>query len=79
MALRARWRNVVSGDEELIGSSAVVLDNTRDKGWARVRGENLQVNGKAPLRRGQNVGLIARKGLVLEVAPAGNALQGQGE
>lgn len=77
MALKARRRIVVTGDEELIGSSAVVLDDTPDEGWARVHGENWQVNSKSSLRRGQNVRVVARKGLALEVAPAEYDIKGK--
>ena len=75
MALKARRRAVVSGAEELIGADGEVLEDSR---WARILGENWQVTAAAPLRRGQRVRVLARKGLVLEVAPANdNHIRGE--
>lgn len=76
MALKARRRAVVSGAEELIGGLAEVLEDTPAEGWARIHGENWWVVSKAPLRRGQKVRVLARTGLVLEVAPTHNDLTG---
>ncbi len=72
MALKARRRAVVSGAEELIGSIGLVLEDTTAEGWARVHGESWHVISKSPLRRGQKIRVLARTGLVLEVAPADN-------
>ncbi len=74
MALKARRRAVVSGAEELIGSTGEILEDTR---WARIHGENWQVTAAAPLRSGQQVRVRARKGLVLEVALADNHEKGR--
>jgi len=72
MALKARRRAVVSGGEEMIGEIGLVLEDTSAEGWARVHGENWQVFSNSPLRRGQKIRVLARKGLVLEVAPTEN-------
>ncbi len=77
MALKARRRAVVGGVEELIGGIAEVLEDTPGQGWAHIHGENWQVVGASPLRRGQKVRVVARKGLVLEVAPVDNAVKGE--
>ena len=69
MALKARRRAVVSGAEQMIGAVAEVLEDTPAEGWARIHGEIWRVTGRSPLRRGQKVRVVARKGLVLEVAP----------
>ncbi len=74
MALKARRRAVVSGAEELIGAAGEVLEDTH---WARVHGENWQVTAAAPLRADQKVRVVARKGLVLEVVPAGKESKGE--
>ena len=76
LALKARARAVVSGAEELIGSLAEVVDDAPGATWARIHGENWQVVSSSPLRRGQRVRVTARKGLVLEVAPATADKQG---
>jgi membrane-bound serine protease (ClpP class) len=69
-ALKARRRPVVSGAEELIGSTGVALDDLADEGWARVHGEQWRVRSTRPVKRGEPVRVTAREGLVLTVAPA---------
>jgi membrane-bound serine protease (ClpP class) len=72
VALKTQRRSVVIGEQELIGAVAEVVEATADGGWARIHGENWRVVSSTPLRPGQKVRVLARKGLVLEVAPAGN-------
>ncbi len=69
MAIKARRRRVVSGDEELIGSVGEMLEDTETEGWARVHGENWRVQARSPLQRGQKMRVLARDGLVLQVKP----------
>lgn len=69
MALKARRRRVVSGDEELVGSVGEMLEDAETEGWARVHGENWRVQTPSPLQRGQEVRVLARNGLVLQVKP----------
>jgi membrane-bound serine protease (ClpP class) len=69
VALRARRRPVVTGSEELIGSVGVVLEDTGTEGWARIRSEQWHVQSPVPLKRGQDVQVTARNGLVLTVMP----------
>ncbi|MBZ0097292.1 MAG: nodulation protein NfeD [Sulfuricella sp.] len=69
MALKARRRRVVSGDEELVGSVGEMLEDAETEGWARVHGENWRVQTPSPLQRGQKVRVLARDGLVLRVEP----------
>jgi membrane-bound serine protease (ClpP class) len=69
VALRARRRPVVTGHEELIGSVGVVLEDAEREGWARVRSEQWRVQSPVPLKRGQDVRVTARDGLVLIVTP----------
>ncbi len=68
--LKARQRQVVSGDAGLEGSltavTALKADNAR-AGWVRLQGENWQILSPTPLHPGQLVRVIARKGLLLEV------------
>ena len=70
MALKARRRPVVSGSEELIGSIGEVLEDLVGKnGLARVHGENWRIRCNQPLLRGQNIRVVRRDGLILEVEP----------
>jgi membrane-bound serine protease (ClpP class) len=68
-ALKARRRPVVSGEEEMLGSVGIMLDDADGEGWARVRSEQWRVRSPVPLRRGQPVRILRMDGLVLEVAP----------
>jgi membrane-bound serine protease (ClpP class) len=72
VALKTQRRAVVIGGQELIGAVAEVAEATADGGWARIHGENWRVVSRTPLRPGQKVRVLARNGLVLEVAPTGN-------
>ncbi|WP_438943578.1 NfeD family protein [Pseudomonas zhanjiangensis] len=70
MALRARRRTLVGGDSELIGSIAqvnAVQPSKPNSGWVLLQGENWQVLSQAPLKPGQQVQVVARKGLLLDV------------
>lgn len=72
MALKARRRPVVSGREELIGSSGEVLEDFDGKdGWARVHGENWRIRSRQPLSRGQKVRVVRMDGLIFDVEPEG--------
>jgi membrane-bound serine protease (ClpP class) len=80
VALKARRRPVVSGNEALLGSSGEVLDDLQSEGWARVHSERWWVRSPVPLKRGQLVRVTARNGLVLDVVPldaAGSGQQGE--
>jgi membrane-bound serine protease (ClpP class) len=73
MALKARRRPVVSGQEELLGASGEVLEDFDGKsGLARLHGETWRIRAKQPLSRGQKVRVVAIEGLVLEVEPEGS-------
>ena len=70
MALKARRRPVVSGREELIGSSGEVLEDFDGKdGWARVHGENWRIRSGQPLVRGQKIRVVGMDGLIFDVQP----------
>lgn len=69
MALRARRRPVVSGQEEMIGATAQVLAVGESGTWAMVHGERWKVQGTEPLRPGQRIRVVAMNGLTLEVRP----------
>lgn len=70
MAMKARRRPVVSGREELIGSSGEVLEDFDGKdGWARVHGETWRIRCKQPLARGQKIRVVRMDGLIFDVEP----------
>ncbi|HEX8011927.1 MAG TPA: nodulation protein NfeD [Casimicrobiaceae bacterium] len=76
LALRARQRPIVTGPEELIGAVGVALEDVQAEGWARVHSEQWRVQSPVPLKRGQNVRVTGRQGLVLTVAPLERANEG---
>jgi len=69
VAVKARRRPVVTGDDELFGSIGVTLEDVDTEGWARVHGEQWRVVSAVPLKRGQSVRIVARSGLTLSVQP----------
>ena len=79
MALRARRRQLVAGDAGLVGSvtaiTAVQAGNPCN-GWVLLQGEHWQVLSATPLQTGQQVRVVARKGLLLEVTTAEAATRG---
>lgn len=73
MALRARGRLQVSGDQPLLGSRAAILAVQADDpcgGWVLLQGERWQVQSDTPLAPGQQVQVRARKGVRLDVIAA---------
>ncbi|SEQ16444.1 membrane-bound serine protease (ClpP class) [Azotobacter beijerinckii] len=73
MALKARHRALQSGDAGLVGSlTAVIAVEAGDPlaGWVQLQGERWQVRSPAPLKPGQAVRVVARQGLLLDVAVA---------
>jgi len=72
-ALKTRPRQAVTGDAALLGNVTTVTAlqaGNHHHGWVQLEGERWQVNCVTPLRTGQAVRVMARKGLLLEVAPA---------
>jgi len=70
MAVKSWKRPVVSGSEELVGSSGEVLEDFDGKdGWARVHGENWRIRCKQPLSRGQKIRVVHMDGLIFDVEP----------
>jgi membrane-bound serine protease (ClpP class) len=70
-ALKTRPRQSVSGDAGLLGSVTPVLSLQAGNfchGWVHLQGEHWQVSSAKPLQIGQLVQVVARKGLMLEVA-----------
>jgi membrane-bound serine protease (ClpP class) len=70
MAVKAWKRPVVSGSEEMIGSTGEMLENLDgDEGWAQVHGETWRVRSRQPLRLGQTIKVVRMHGLILDVEP----------
>jgi membrane-bound serine protease (ClpP class) len=67
LAGRAQLKKSVTGQEGLIGSRGVVVDQSR----VRVLGELWGFKSQAPLAPGQEVVVTAARGLTVEVDPAG--------
>jgi len=77
MALKARKRVLVSGDAGLVGSLATVMavnDSDPYIGSVQVQGEQWQAQSQTPLQVGQNVRVISRKGVLLDVSAAADAV-----
>jgi len=70
MAVKSWRRPVVTGREQLIGSSGEVLVDFDGKdGWARVHGETWRIRSAHPLVRGQKIRVLSMDGLILDVEP----------
>ena len=67
-AMRARQRVVASGVETLIGDTATVIAWNGRLGTIRIQGELWAASGPEDLTSGQMVRVVARTGLMLEVA-----------
>ncbi|MGB5081670.1 MAG: nodulation protein NfeD [Burkholderiales bacterium] len=69
LALKGRKRPVVTGREELVGSTGEVIEDCEGDGWARVHSETWRIRSAVPLRAGQRVRVTGMGGLLLEVVP----------
>ena len=69
VVMKSRKRAVVSGREEMIGSSGEVIEASDAEGWARVHGELWRVRSRAALHSGQRVRVAGMDGLTLDVVP----------
>lgn len=67
VAVRSWRRAPCTGDVQLIGAVAEIIDDTPGNSWATCQGERWRVGSDLPLVRGQRVRVMARHGLVLEV------------
>lgn len=74
MALKARRRALVSGDAGLVGSLTTVtglMPGLPMSGWVQLQGEKWQVQSRSPLHLGQQVRVVARTGVTLDVITSG--------
>jgi membrane-bound serine protease (ClpP class) len=70
MAMKARKRQVVSGQEEMLGATGAALDNFKEgEGRVRVHSEEWQARSGTALKRGQKVKVVGIEGLILTVEP----------
>ncbi|MCU1762030.1 serine protease [Pseudomonas sp. 14P_8.1_Bac3] len=79
-ALKTRPRHTVSGDAGLVGSVTPVMSlqpGNACNGWVHLQGEQWQVLSATPLQPGQRVRVVARKGLLLQVAATDAAPGGE--
>ena len=73
MAMRARRRPVVSGHEQLIGASAIAVQDFEGKGQVKVHSEIWQAISSTPVQRGQQLTVTGMQGLTLQVEPVSTA------
>ena len=71
-ALRARRQPVVSGREQMIGETGVILEASDGAAFARIHGETWKVRAGIPLARGLVVRVVGIDGLLLSVEAAPN-------
>jgi membrane-bound serine protease (ClpP class) len=69
-AVRARRQPVVSGREDMIGSTAVAAVDFQGRGQVRAHGELWNAECSVPVRRGQQLRITDMNGLVLSVEPS---------
>ena len=70
LAMRARSRSVVTGQEEMLNSIGEALESFKAEGRVRVHSEDWNARSSVPVKRGQKVKVVAMDGLVLIVEPA---------
>ncbi len=76
LAMRSR-RRPVSDASALMGATALVIDPTPGRIWVSVQGEHWHGECTTPLAQGQEVRVVARHGLTLQLAPTGPPHHGE--
>ena len=69
MALKARRRPVVSGQEELVGAIAEAIEDFDQNGYVNLHSENWNAITTVPIKKGQKVKVTKIEGLTLYVEP----------
>jgi membrane-bound serine protease (ClpP class) len=69
MGARAQRRPVVTGERVMVGQSAEVVEDFKEKGQVRYAGELWNAHTTTPLRVGQQVRIVKVEGLGLWVEP----------
>lgn len=75
MALRARKRPIVSGMEQIVGATGVVIHSSDHRATILLHSENWQAVSAKPLQNGQRVRVTAMDGLTLKVEPLDENVQ----
>lgn len=78
LAFKARRRPVVSGQEELIGGEAIVINDFEKKGSVYIHSETWTAVSDAPLHKDQQVKVTGMKGLILQVEPQKTSTKEEG-
>ncbi|MEX2353594.1 MAG: NfeD family protein, partial [Gammaproteobacteria bacterium] len=68
-SVNAYRRPVVSGREEMIGNTGVVMEDFAGKGRIFIHGETWQASSSAPMHRGEKAVVTGINGLILEITP----------
>jgi membrane-bound serine protease (ClpP class) len=68
-AVRSRRAKVVTGQESMIGATAVVMEDFSDTGLVRLHGEIWQAASRIPLTKGTKVRIVRIDDLVFTVEP----------
>lgn len=69
MVLAAHGKPVVSGAEQMLGSTGQVLEDFTENGRIHIHGETWQARTSSPVRRDSTVRVTAIDGLTLQVEP----------
>lgn len=69
MALKARRRPVVSGQEELVGAIAEATQDFDQQGYVHLHGENWNAISATPVKKGDKIKVTKLDGLTLHVEP----------
>lgn len=67
--LTMRRKRVITGEEGMLDAVAVVMDDFSESGRVWVFGESWQASSTTPLKKGENVRVLAQEGLHLTVEP----------
>jgi len=70
LAVKAHEGAPVTGDDTLVGKTAVALGDFEHDGQVRVLGEIWHAHTQMPVRQGQLLRVTGRRELVLDVVPA---------
>lgn len=64
-----RHKRIVTGEEQMLDSIGVAMDDFAENGRVWILGESWQANSTAPLKKGEKVRVLRQDGLCLSVTP----------
>jgi len=67
--LSIRRKRVITGEEQMLDSIGVAMDDFTEDGRVWILGESWQANSTAPLKKGEKVRVLRQDGLCLSVTP----------